>query len=76
MAQTEQPWFMDVPLSSDEPPAKRSRQQPPSSGTYWCLYCRMLLNGPTQVCDHLVGKKHTRQRRASPVTFDNNGIIE
>ena len=65
---------MDVPQPSDEPPAKRSRQQPPPPVIYWCQYCQQLLNGPTQVQDHLVGKRHRRKRREASVTLDNNGI--
>ena len=40
-----------------------------SRNAVWCAYCRMYLNGPTQLEDHLNGKKHQNRLRqhAGPI---------
>ena len=30
----------------------------------YCEYCEMWLNGPTQFSDHLIGRKHRKNRKA------------
>jgi hypothetical protein len=34
-----------------------------SSNGIWCIFCEMWLNGPGQMEDHLIGKKHKKKVR-------------
>ena len=41
---------------------------------YWCKYCNQMLNGKKQACEHIIGKNHRKNTKASRIVLPDNGM--
>ena len=64
--------FSAAAVMSEETPVILPEPEPEEQK--WCFVCLMLVNGPTQWEDHIIGKKHRKNKRQQKLQDHLNHI--